>query len=455
MLKDEGTFEHLASPQCDLKALHKIVETNHKKKLRRTRYESKQKHISMTELRRNIFLALFPFCCGYFFSYLLRAVNAVVAPDLVAEFGLSPGALGLLTSAYLLSFSLFQLPLGICLDRYGARLVQTALLSIAAAGCFLFAIAPNFYTLVIARAIIGLGFSAGLMASYKSSSIWVPLERRALVNSAIMSFGALGIVMATEPTVYLVDALGWRNAFLVFGGLIMVTAAFVFFAVPEKPITQSKTNLRVQVSELWSILKLPLFWRIAPLLGLTAGTTIALQTLWAGPWLRDVLELSRPEVARHLFWMACAFVVGIIVVGVVADCLQKWGVSVMTTMIGFISVHLFAQLVIVLQVKALAFPAWAVLAGVGQAAILAFPWFAAKVGTELAGRANATINFSMFLVAFLAQFLVGVIIGFFPATPSGYDPQSYVWAFGLFLALEVLALLWYLFAPTASLKDNA
>jgi MFS family permease len=83
-----------------------------------------------------------------------------------------------LTSAYLLSFSLFQLPLGVFLDRYGARRVQTVLLGIAAAGCFLFAVAPDFLSLVASRAIIGLGFSAGLMASFKASSIWVPIERR-------------------------------------------------------------------------------------------------------------------------------------------------------------------------------------------------------------------------------------------------------------------------------------
>ena len=188
----------------------------------------------MTVPRRTIFLALFPFACGYFLSYLLRAVNAVVAPDLVQDFAVSPAELGLLTSAYLLSFSLFQLPLGVFLDRYGARRVQTILLGIAAGGCFLFAAAPDFLSLVGARAIIGLGFSAGLMASFKSSSIWVPIERRSLANASIMSAGALGIVMATEPTAYLVTQVGWRAAFMIFGVVILAGAAFVFFAVRKR-----------------------------------------------------------------------------------------------------------------------------------------------------------------------------------------------------------------------------
>ena len=288
----------------------------------------------MTIPRRTIFFALFPFACGYFLSYLLRAVNAVVAPDLVQDFGVSPAELGVLTSAYLLSFSLFQLPLGVFLDRYGARRVQTVLLAIAAAGCFLFAVAPDFLSLVASRAIIGLGFSAGLMASFKASSIWVPIERRSLANACIMSAGALGIIMATEPTAYLVTQVGWRATFTIFGGIILAGAAFVFLAVPEKDEAKITAGLGRQVGELIQILKLPLFWRIAPMLALTAGTAIALQTLWAGPWFRDVLGQAPPEVARSLFWMAAAFMVGIFIVGVVADRLQRRGIGPMTVLLG-------------------------------------------------------------------------------------------------------------------------
>src|SRR3954453_4530171 len=124
-------------------------------------------------LSPRIFLTvLLPFAGGYFFSYLLRAINAVVAPDLVADIGLGPAELGLLTAAYLGAFCLFHLPLGVLLDRYGPHRVQTVLFGIAAAGCLAFALASNFASLFIARADIGLGFSAGLLASYKASSLW-------------------------------------------------------------------------------------------------------------------------------------------------------------------------------------------------------------------------------------------------------------------------------------------
>ena len=70
---------------------------------------------------------LLPYAFGYFLSYLLRNVNAVIAPDLTHELGLSAADLGFLTSAYLIGFALAQLPLGIALDRWGPRRVEPSL----------------------------------------------------------------------------------------------------------------------------------------------------------------------------------------------------------------------------------------------------------------------------------------------------------------------------------------
>jgi predicted MFS family arabinose efflux permease len=397
-------------------------------------------------LPRILLTALLPFAAGYFMSYLLRAVNAVVAPDLVQDLGLTPAELGLLTAAYLGAFALFQLPLGVLLDRYGPRLVQAGLLCVAALGCLAFAFAEEFLGLFAARAMIGLGFSAGLMASYKSSATWVPIERRSLANTAIMSFGALGLVVATEPTQYLVSLIGWRNAFVVFAGLILLAALFILAAAPRKDTVGEPAPLRQQFAEMLAILRTPLFWRIAPLLGLTSGVQIGVQTLWAGPWLRDVMGLSREEVGRHLLFMAAAFMVGIFTAGLIADRLGRRGIGPMQVMLGFIFLYLAAQVLIVFRVEGLMFPAWLMVAAFGQVAVLAFPWFAARIGRELAGRANASINFSMFVVAFAAQYLVGFIIGLFPVSATGYSPEGYSWALGIFLIAQVLALLWYLAA---------
>jgi predicted MFS family arabinose efflux permease len=395
---------------------------------------------------RIIFTALLPFAAGYFMSYLLRAVNAVVAPDLVRDAGLSPAQLGLLTAAYLGAFALFQLPLGVLLDRYGPRKVQAGLLSVAALGCVGFALAPDFAGLFAARAVIGLGFSAGLMASYKSSATWVPIERRSLANTGIMSLGALGVLVATEPTEYLVGQIGWRSTFLVFAGVIMLAALLILVLAPRRDTIGEPAPFARQFAQLTAIMKRPLFWRVAPLLGLTSGVQIGIQTLWAGPWYRDVMGFSREEVARHLLWMALSFMIGILSVGVIADRLGRRGIGPMPVMLGFNVIYFIAQALIVFRVDGLMVPAWLAVAAFGQVAVLAFPWFAAHIGKDLAGRANATINFAMFVAAFTAQYAVGLVIGLFPNTATGYDPRGYSWAIGILLVLQLLAFVWYLAA---------
>ena len=106
----------------------------------------------------------------------------MVGPDLAADLDLSAAGLGLLTSAYLFAFALFQLPLGVLLDRFGPRRVQAALLACAAAGSLLFALGQGIATLASARALIGLGFAGGLMSGFKAVVLWVPEPRRALAK---------------------------------------------------------------------------------------------------------------------------------------------------------------------------------------------------------------------------------------------------------------------------------
>jgi predicted MFS family arabinose efflux permease len=388
---------------------------------------------------------LAPFALGYFLSYLFRAVNAVVGPNLVAELGLTAAELGLLTSAYLFAFALFQLPLGVLLDRFGPRRVQAALLACAAAGSLLFALGQGIAILTFARALIGLGFAGGLMSGFKAIVLWVPEPRRALANAAIMSFGALGILVATVPTELAVQAVGWRAVFVGLAAVTFVVATLIFLAVPEQSAMAAGERLSGQIGALIRILRDPVFWRLAPLLATTAGTHIAIQTLWAGPWFRDVAGLDRIGVANHLMAMAVAFLIGILLSGAVADWFVRRGVDLLTVMLGFIALFLCSELAIVLQWTSLNLPIWVVFGMTGQVAVLAYPWLSSYFGAALSGRANTAMNLILFLFAFGAQYAIGAIIDLFPPTPSGgYDPRGYQAGFGVFFAAQVLALGWYL-----------
>jgi predicted MFS family arabinose efflux permease len=388
---------------------------------------------------------LTPFALGYFLTYLLRSVNAVVAPDLVAEIGLGAAELGLLTAAYLGAFALFQLPLGVLLDRYGPRRVQAALLAVAAAGCVLFAAGGDAATLTAARALIGLGFAGGLMSGFKAVVLWVPAPRRALANSCVMSFGALGLLMATAPTELAARTMGWRMVFVALATVTAGVALLILMVVPDPAERSQSTSLREQVHQLARIYSDKSFLAIAPLLATTAGTHIAIQTLWAGPWLRDVAGLDRTGVANTLFAMGVAFLAGILGSGAIADGLIRRGASELGVMVAFLLLFLIAQAGIVLEITSYGLVFWLLFGMSGQVAILAYPWLSARFGAELSGRANTAMNLIIFLAAFLIQYLIGAIIALYPQQATGgFDARSYQTAFAIFLGLQIVALVIFL-----------
>lgn len=394
---------------------------------------------------RLVFAALAPFSLGYFFSYLYRAVNAVVAPDLVRDLGLTASELGLLTSAYLLAFAVFQLPLGLLLDRFGPRRVQAALVALGGVGALLFAGAWDVLTLSLARALIGVGFAGGLMSSFKAVVLWVPAPRRALANACVMSLGAVGVIASSAPTEWAVGLLGWRQVFVCLGVATLVIALAILVVVPERRSVAQSGGLREQIADVGRIFRDRVFQGLVPLLAIPAGAHIALQTLWVGTWLRDVAGFTRVETGRALFVLGLAFLAGILLSGIIADRLTRRGISLLAVNLGFVLLFFVSQVAIIMPIPLPPVVVWAVFAMTGQSAVLAYPWLSSYFGTALSGRANTAANLLLFGSAFLIQYAVGAIIDTYPRTAvGGYAPDAYRAAFGIVLGLECLALLWFL-----------
>ena len=256
-----------------------------------------------------------PFAAGYFLSYLYRVVNAVIAPDLVAELGIGPSDLGLLTSTYFIAFASAQLPLGVLLDRFGARRVEALLLLFAALGAYLFSRSDTLIGLVVARAFIGFGVSACLMAAFKAYTLWFAKDRWPLVNGFQMAAGGLGALAATAPVETALVVTDWRGVFTALAAVTLLVAVAVFAVVPETPVRRSSESLKDQLQGVKTVFTSLDFWRVAPLTTLSQASFLAIQGLWVGPWLKDVAGLDRAGVAGVLLWIAVAMVAGFISLG--------------------------------------------------------------------------------------------------------------------------------------------
>lgn len=395
-------------------------------------------------ISKQLLLRLFlPFGLGYFVSYLFRTVNAVIAPDLVADLNLSAADLGLLTSAYFFTFAAFQLPLGVLLDRFGSRRVEAGLLLIAAAGALVFSQAQSLTGVIAGRALIGLGVSACLMAAFKAFSSWLPHERLPLANGVQMMSGGLGALTATTPVQAALQITDWRGVFAGLAGIALLAAIVVFFVVPDQQQTHRHESFRQQLKGLRSVVTNSKFWQIAPWAFTAQAAYLSIQGLWTGPWLRDVAELSRDEVAPVLWWIAVAMIVGYFTLGRLAERLARRGIRPATVAsVGMLLFILVQLLLVVLPQYVLAL--WIGFGFFGTACILPYAVLSQIFPPQLTGRCNTSLNLLVFVAAFSAQWLIGAIIGLWPTNATGgYSPAGYQGAFLVLIVCQILAAGWY------------
>ena len=391
---------------------------------------------------RPFVLVLLPFAAGYYLSYVFRTINALIAGTLTRELSLTAADLGLLTSVYFLAMAAVQLPLGVLLDRFGPRRVQSACLLFAAAGAGVFAGADGLPGLMLGRALIGVGVASALMASLKAVVLWFPKDRIAFANGWVVMLGALGAVTATLPAEPLVHELGWRGLFAMLAAVTALTAAAMFVVVPEPPKPLAASPLtRVGLRDIYRDIR---FLRLAPLSTLCIGTAWSLQGLWAAPWLEHAEGLDRDAVVRHLLIMGVALSGGAVLLGWSADRLRRRGLGREAFYAVIAIAFIAAQMVLILRLPVPSFIPWIIIAAVGAATVLSFAILPEYFPTEMSARANAALNILHLSGAFALQYLTGVIMSLWPAV-SGHPPaEAYEAAFGLSVVLQLIALLWFL-----------
>jgi MFS family permease len=383
-----------------------------------------------------------PFLAGYFLSYVYRAVNAVLAPSLVGEFGISAEQLGFLTGVYFFSFGLFQIPLGVLLDRFGPRRVNASLLLLAAAGALLFSKAGTYEGLVVARALIGLGVSACLMASIQAFILWFPPERMSTMIALAYSMGGLGAIAASAPLEIALRHFSWREVFEVLAVFTIFLSGIFALLVPEHPGARKPAGLRGQLAGLAAIARDGAFWRVAIAIGTTQCAVVSLFTLWITAWLRDVAGYDRAAAAQGLGVVALALIAGYFFFGRMADLLARRGRPQLPLFMGGVAAALVFLAFLVFETTTAAVLVWAGFVFCGTGATLAHTIATRRYPREMAGRINTALNTFTFLGIFIGQWGTGAILNLWPATASGYDARGYFWALGALWVIQAAGLAW-------------
>lgn len=382
------------------------------------------------------------FAFAYFFSALVRGVTATLAPHFSAELGLSAGDLGLLAGAYFLGFASTQLPLGSALDRFGPRRVLVVFLGAAVLGCAAFALARNFVGLTLARALIGVGVSACLMAPLTTFRRRFTTLAQMRANSWMLMAGSSGMVASTLPVQWLLPVTGWRGLFWVIAGGVGLSMLAILLLVPRDvpPRAISGPSAAGGYAEVWSHRS---FVRFAPMGFFHYGGLIAVQSLWAGPWLVQVSGWTPASAAQGLFAINLAMLFSFLAWGVAVPRLYDRGWTAQRLIAGGVPVSLAAlALAVLLGAEATAW-VWVLFCAGSSVVALSQPAIGLAFRSELAGRALSAYNLVVFFGVFVVQWGIGLVIDLLRA--NGWSTLSaYRGALALLAGCCTLSYVWFL-----------
>lgn len=380
------------------------------------------------------------FALAYFLSALLRAITATLSPTLSAEMALSAGDLGLLAGGYFLGFALTQIPLGNWLDRHGPRKVILWFLGVAVVGCAAFAMATNFSGLLAARVLTGMGVSACLMAPLTGYRRWLSPAAQMRANAWMLMTGSFGMVAATLPVQWLMPLTGWRGLFWGLAALLVLAMVVIAVTVPhwhqhEASLSSQAADGDVGYGAIW---RHPYFRQMLPIGVVNYGGMIAVQTLWAGPWMVKVAGYTAPEAAAGLFAINLSMLATFWMWGMASPHLVRHGV-LPERLIAWSLPLSFVVLVAIISLGADAgWPLWALYCVSCSVISLSQPAVALALPAAAAGRALSAYNLAIFAGVFVAQWGIGVLIDALGAF-EGDETDRFRGAMAIFGAGGVLA----------------
>ncbi|MBI4967987.1 MAG: MFS transporter [Rhodospirillales bacterium] len=260
----------------------------------------------------------------YSYGFFQRVAPSVMVAELMRDFSVGAAITGILSALYFYAYASLQVPVGVILDRWGARRLLTGAALLAALGSLFFSQAQDLMPAYLGRALIGIGASVTWVGALKVATVWFPPRRFALVTGLTMAAGMVGAVGGQAPLSAAVAAFGWR-ATLVGAGLAGLALALAIWLVvrdrppgerDDKPASEEGRRL---LSGLVVALKNPQTHFIGLYGGLLAAPMLAFAGLWGVPYLMLRHGIERPAAAAATSVFLVGWGVGSPLVGWLSD----------------------------------------------------------------------------------------------------------------------------------------
>lgn len=278
-------------------------------------------------------------------NYIDRVTLSFAAEPIAKEFGLSPVTLGYLFSSFLWTYTLFLLPMGMLVDRFGAKRVAGYGIAVWSLATMATGLAGSFTAILASRLVMGAGEASSNPAGARVIREWIPAGERGTLNAIFNSGSYAGPALCALVAGPIIAAVGWPSLFFLAGGIGLVWLAcwLKWFGRPEEATWLGEPERQKILTERGArkadldgsngksgLFKLlgsgPTLWGLA----LTQGCNVYTQYLFL-TWMPSYLQATKHlTIAKTGFYAAIPYAVAVvlcILIGRLSDRLLRGDVG--------------------------------------------------------------------------------------------------------------------------------
>ena len=382
----------------------------------------------------------------YIFVYFDRVAPAVVAPELMKEFGLTATSLGILSSMYFYPYAAMQIPSGILSDYLGPRFSVGTFFIIAAIGTALFGLAHSFGTIIFGRFLMGVGVAVVWIPCMRILANWFRPKEFATLTGTMLTFGNAGAILASAPLAFLVGLVGWRYAFFWLGAFMLIIAALNYIVLRNKPSDKgyptvseidevdyyaTKAAAPVSFSEnVKKLFRMRNYWLIAIYAFVIYGTVMGFQGLWFIPYVQQIYGIPKQEAANMLMFWPIGMALGCFSIGWASDRLLKSRRNA-----SFYGIIIYAISWVPIVIWTNSIPLWAfypllfVMGFFCGAYVPNYAHIAEGQPHSFIATANGILNIWYFVGGALFQAVMGIVLDSYGKVNDKFPVEAYKWSF--------------------------
>jgi len=181
---------------------------------------------------------------GMFVNYIDRVNLSIAAPEIMRDFDISASQMGMVSSAFLWTYAMLQMPIGSFIDKIGVRWVNRVAAFLWAVASFASAAAGGLGMLLVARLVLGVGEAPTVPAGWKAIGQWFPRQERGTATAIFDGCAKISNVIGIPIMAFLVTTFSWHAAFI-FTGILSVgylAVWWLLYLTPKQALAKGRLS---------------------------------------------------------------------------------------------------------------------------------------------------------------------------------------------------------------------